>query len=63
MNKLINGFLYKPSNIVVVNKEDIANTKDDDFLPIRIFLREKDIKDWNEEIEIFSDDENDDDLI
>lgn len=63
MNKLINGFLYKPSNIVVVNKEDIANTKDDDFLPIRIFLREKDIKDWNEEIEMFSDDENDDDLI
>lgn len=45
------GYLYS-DNTVVIEKSDIKNAKDEDFRPVRVFIDEKYIKEWAEELEL-----------
>lgn len=50
------GYLYQ-GLIVVLNKEDIKNAKDEDFIEVRVLINEDDIRGWAEELEMLEDDE------
>lgn len=51
MTKALMGYLYK-ENTVVIDKCDIKNAKDEDFRPVRVFIDEKYIEEWNKELEM-----------
>lgn len=56
MFKVVDAYLYKPSS-VVLRKSDIANAKDNEFEPVRLFVRTDDIKQWHDESEAVEIDE------
>ena len=51
MTKALMGYLYN-ENTVVIDKSDMKNAKDEDFRPVRLFINEKHIKEWVDELEM-----------
>lgn len=54
MVKYIRAYLYKGST-VVIDKKDIKNSTDNDFVEISLFLSEDFIRNCAEELEMLSD--------
>ena len=59
MLKGVVGYLYK-GDTVVINKHDIENSKEEDFVKVGVFLNEDDIKEWADEIKMLNFDEEED---
>lgn len=58
MNKTLRAYMLKDSNTVVTDKSLIHNTKDTDFTEVTLIIPMDEIKEWNEEIELFGLDES-----
>lgn len=53
MVKGLLGYLYL-DNTVVMDKSEIKNAKDEDFTQVNIFIDEKHIREWHQELEMMT---------
>jgi len=58
--KVIPAYLYQGTQeMVVLNKNDIYDAKEELFKEVILAVSEKKIKEWNEELELLGEDEDD----